>query len=57
MFAALGNPASRAHYDRKIAQGKHCTLALLCLARRLADVLFAMLRDGAFREPQPARSG
>lgn len=31
--------------------------ALLCLARRRADVLFAMLRDGTFYEPQPARSG
>ncbi|MFE5011878.1 IS110 family transposase, partial [Streptomyces sp. NPDC056696] len=30
------------------------TQALLCLARRRADVLFAMLRDGTFYEPQPA---
>lgn len=45
-FAALGDPASRAYYDKKIAQGKHHTQALLCLARRRADVLFAMLRDG-----------
>lgn len=55
-FAALGAPASRAYYDKKIAQGKHHTQALLCLARRRADVLFAMLRDGTFYEPQPARS-
>ncbi|WP_265537353.1 transposase [Streptomyces sp. NEAU-H33] len=27
---------------------------LVCLARRRADVLFAMLRDGTFYEPQPA---
>ncbi|WP_331756267.1 IS110 family transposase (plasmid) [Streptomyces anulatus] len=53
-FAALGDPASRAYYDKKIAQGKHHTQALLCLARRRADVLFAMLRDGTFYEPQPA---
>ncbi|GHE59064.1 insertion element IS110 uncharacterized 43.6 kDa protein [Streptomyces longispororuber] len=45
-FAALGDPASRTYYDKKIAQGKHHTQALLCLARRRADVLFAMLRDG-----------
>ncbi|MER6391563.1 hypothetical protein ABT236_24245 [Streptomyces sp. NPDC001523] len=38
------------------AQGKHHTLALLCLARRRADVLFAMLRDGTFYEPQPAKA-
>ncbi|MFF3216973.1 hypothetical protein ACFYYB_40920 [Streptomyces sp. NPDC002886] len=30
------------------------TQALLCLARRRADVLFAMLRDGTFYEPQPS---
>ncbi len=53
-FAALGDPASRAYYDKKIGQGKHRTQALLCLARRRADVLFAMLRDGTFHEPQPA---
>jgi hypothetical protein len=28
--------------------------ALLCLAGRRADVLFAMLRDGTFYEPQPS---
>ncbi|MFE4695315.1 IS110 family transposase [Streptomyces sp. NPDC056749] len=53
-FAALGDPASRAYYDKKVGQGKHHTQALLCLARRRADVLFAMLRDGTFYEPQPA---
>ncbi|WP_331724473.1 hypothetical protein OG416_35360 (plasmid) [Streptomyces longwoodensis] len=35
-----------------IASG--ATQALLCLARRLADVLFSMLRDGTFYEPQPS---
>lgn len=50
VFAALGDATSRA-YDKKIAQGKHHTQALLCLARRRADVLFAMLRDGTFYEP------
>lgn len=52
----LSDPASRAYYDKKSAQGKHHTQALLCLARRRADVLFAMLRDGTFYEPQPAKS-
>ncbi|MEU7466807.1 transposase, partial [Streptomyces griseofuscus] len=45
-FAALAEPASHAYYDKKIALGKHHTQALLCLARRRTDVLFAMLRDG-----------
>ncbi|MEY2229357.1 IS110 family transposase [Streptomyces sp. BF23-19] len=55
-FAALADPTSRAYYDKKISQGKHHTQALLCLARRRADVLFALLRDGTFYEPQPAPS-
>ncbi|WP_042424590.1 IS110 family transposase, partial [Streptacidiphilus anmyonensis] len=50
-FASLSDPVSRTYYDKKIAQGKHHTQALLCLARRRADVLFAMLRDGTFYEP------
>jgi thioredoxin reductase len=40
-----------------LATGKHHTQALLCLARRRADVLFAMLRDGTFYEPRPAAAG
>ncbi|MFE9387742.1 IS110 family transposase [Streptomyces sp. NPDC007025] len=56
-FAALSEPRSRTYYDKKIAQGKHHTQALLCLARRRADVLFAMLRDGTFYNPQPAPTG
>lgn len=51
-LAALGDPASRAHYDKKIAQGKHHTQALPCLTRRRADVLFTLLRDGTFYEPE-----
>ncbi|MFD6077593.1 hypothetical protein ACFWG5_18655 [Streptomyces hydrogenans] len=43
--------------DKKIAQGKHHTQALLYLARCRADVLFAMLNDGTFYEPRPATSG
>ncbi len=50
-FAALADPASRTYYDKKITQGKHHTQAILCLARRRADVLFTMLRDGTFHQP------
>jgi transposase len=45
-FAALRDPESRAYYDRKIGQGKHHSQALVALARRRCDVLYAMLRDG-----------
>ena len=50
-FAALHDPVSRAYYDRKIQQGKRHNQALIALARRRCDVLFAMLRDGAFYCP------
>ncbi|GGQ97711.1 hypothetical protein Saso_74070 [Streptomyces asoensis] len=55
MFAALGDSASRAHHDKKISHSKHHTQALLRLARRRADVPFAVPRDGTFYEPQPAK--
>jgi transposase len=47
-------PRPPAPTDRKRAQGKTHTQALLCLARRRIDVLFAMLRDGTFYESRPA---
>jgi transposase len=44
-FAALrSDPASRAHYDRKRAEGKRHNAALICLARRRCDVLYAMIK-------------
>ena len=51
-FAALHDPVSRAYYDRKRAEGKRHNQALIALARRRCDVLYAMLRDGAFYDPQ-----
>ena len=53
-FAALADPTSRAYYDRKRAAGKRHNAALICLARRRVDVLFAMLRDGTAYQPQAA---
>lgn len=46
-FAALHDPTSRAYYDRKRAEGKKHNAALICLARRRCDVLFAMLKTKA----------
>jgi hypothetical protein len=45
-FAALRDPISRDYYARKVQQGKRHNQALIALARRRCDVLFAMLRDG-----------
>lgn len=39
------DPASRAYYDRKRAEGKTHNAALIRLGRRKTDVLFAMIRD------------
>ena len=47
-FASLRDPVSRAFYDRKRAEGKKHTAAVICLARRRCDVILAMLRS---REP------
>jgi len=52
-FASLRDPASKAFYDRKRAEGKRHNAALICLARRRCDVILAMLRT---HQPyQPAR--
>ena len=61
-FASLADPTSRAYYDRKRAQGKRHNAALVCLARRRIDVIYATLRDRkpyqqhapATPEPSPA---
>ena len=47
-FCSLAHPASRAFYERKRREGKRHHQALIALARRRIDVLFAMLRT---REP------
>jgi hypothetical protein len=51
-FAALRDPASRAYYDRKRAEGKKHNAAIICLARRRTDVLYAMLRNNKTYIPQ-----
>ena len=55
-FAALHDPASRAYYDRKRAEGKKHNAALICLARRRCDVVHGMLRTGTLYEHRPARA-
>jgi transposase len=54
-FASLRASAeSRAFYERKRAEGKRHTQALIALARRRVNVLWAMLRDGTTFEPRTA---
>jgi transposase len=53
-FASLRSaPESRAFYERKRAEGKKHTQALIALARRRVNVLWAMLRDGTTFETHP----
>src|SRR3954469_3017851 len=54
-FARLRSaPESRVFYDRKRAEGKRHTQALIALARRRVNVLCAMLRDGNKYEARSA---
>ncbi|MFH8477098.1 hypothetical protein [Streptomyces sp. NPDC018000] len=48
--------AKRAARELAARDGISYTAALLCLARRRIDVLFAMLRDGTFYESRPAEA-
>jgi transposase len=54
-FSSLrGSPESQAFYDRKRAEGKRHTQALIALARRRVNVVWAMLRDGTTFETRSA---
>jgi transposase len=44
-------PESRTYYDRMRSQGKRHSQAVLCLARRRLDVLWAMQRDNTSYQP------
>lgn len=50
-FAALKDPISRAYYDRKRAEGKNHRSALICLARRRSNVVYAMLKTQELYRP------
>ena len=50
-FSALRDPTSRAYYDRKRTERKSHQSALLALARRRCDVLYAMMRDNTTFNP------
>ncbi|CAN5909711.1 IS110 family transposase [soil metagenome] len=56
-FASLrSSPESRAFYDRKRREGKRHVQALIALARRRVNVLWAMLRDGTTFKSPPLRA-
>lgn len=49
-------PESKDFYDRKRAEGKKHTQAVLALARRRVNVLWALIRDNRAYQPRTARS-
>lgn len=56
-FCAIPHdPTSKAFYDRKRAEGKRHHQALIALARRRINVLYAMLRDRQPYQPRPPKA-
>jgi Transposase len=53
MISIQRSPASNSYYDGKRAQGKRHTQAVLALARRRVNGLWARLRDDRPRQEQP----
>lgn len=49
--ASNHDPVLKVYYDRKRAEGKRHNAAVICLARRRCNVIFAMLRDGTYYQP------
>lgn len=52
--AAQHDPMARAYYQRKRAEGKDHTAAIICLARRRCDLILAMLKNGTTYQPTAA---
>jgi transposase len=53
MISIRCSPDSRRFYDRKRSEGKRHTQAVMALARRRVNVLWALLRDQRCYEPPP----
>lgn len=49
--ASTCDPESAAYYQRKRAEGKKHNAAVICLARRRCDVIYAMLKTGTLYQP------
>jgi transposase len=53
LIAIRCDPAARAYYQRKRAEGKRPVQAVICLARRRTNVLWALMRDDRTWQPEP----
>ncbi len=56
LISIRASPDSRQYYDRKRAEGKHHTQAVLALARRRVNVLWVLLRENRCYEPSPPQA-
>ena len=55
-IASNCHEASRSYYTKKRAEGKRHNAAVMCLARRRCNVMFAMLTRGEFFRELPPRA-
>ena len=47
------NPAFRAYYERRLAEGKNAKQVLICISRRLINIIYGMLKNGTeYRMPE-----
>lgn len=51
LYSIRWDPTSRAYYDKKRREGKRAKTAIIALARRRTNVLWALLRDNRTWEP------
>jgi predicted lactoylglutathione lyase len=51
------NQAFRAYYERRIAEGKNGKQVLICISRRLVNIIYGMLKNGTeYRMPEVKES-
>ena len=52
------NPAFCAYYERRLAEGKNAKQVLICISRRLINIIYGMLKNGTeYRMPEVKETG
>lgn len=50
---AIRNPVFRAYYEKRLAEGKPTKQVLICICRRLINIIYGMLKHQTeYRMPQ-----
>ncbi|MHA7156403.1 IS110 family transposase, partial [Arthrobacter sp. TMN-50] len=55
-IASCHDPLSKAYYEKKRGQGKKHNAAIICLARRRCDVIYAMLKNKTLYETKTPKA-